>query len=68
MKLSRPFRPHDDIAFQGTQGGSPGLRDNAPLALKEDPDFNLGFSIWRSSWFFVQPKFCKATHQRANGP
>ncbi len=28
-----------------TQGGSPGLRDNAPLALKDGHDFSLGFSI-----------------------
>ena len=28
-----------------TQGSSPGLRDNAPLALKESHDFRLGFSI-----------------------
>ena len=26
-------------------GRCPGLRDNAPLALKEGPDFSLGFSM-----------------------
>ena len=28
-----------------THGSSPGLRDNAPLALKVGLDFSLGFSI-----------------------
>ena len=42
VKLSRPFRPHDAISSQDP-GRCPGLRDNAPLALKQDPDFSLGF-------------------------
>ena len=33
------------VLYFTTQGSSPGLRDNAPLALKEGPDFSLGFSI-----------------------
>ena len=33
------------LLFRTTQGGSPGLKDNAPLALKEGPDFSLGVSI-----------------------
>ena len=44
MKLSRPFRPHDAIVSHDP-GRCPGLRDNAPLALKEGPDYSLGFSI-----------------------
>ena len=31
--------------FPRIQGSSPGLRDNAPLALKEGHDFSLRFSI-----------------------
>ena len=33
------------LLLSRTQGSSPGLRDNGPLALKEDPEFCLGFSI-----------------------
>ena len=36
VKLSRPFRPHNDIVYYDT-GRRP--RDNAPLALKEAPEF-----------------------------
>ena len=44
VKLSRPFRPHDAIVYHNP-GRCPGLRDNAPLALKVGPDFSLGVSI-----------------------
>ena len=40
VKLSRPFRPHDAISSQDP-GRCPGLRDNAPLALKEGHDFYI---------------------------
>ena len=44
VELSLPFRPHDAIASHDP-GRCPGLRNNAPLALKEVPDFSLGFSV-----------------------
>ena len=44
VKLSRPFRTHDTIASQDPWR-CPGLRDTAPLALKEGPDFRLGFPV-----------------------
>ena len=39
------FQAARRYCFPRTQGGSPGLKDNAPLALKENSDFSLGVSI-----------------------
>ena len=64
VKLSRPFRPQDVIVSHNP-GRCPGLRDNAPLALKEGRDFNLCFSIWRSSCFFLK---AMSKTKRINGP
>ena len=39
------FQAARRYCFPRSQASSPGLRDNAPLALKECPDYSLGFSI-----------------------
>ena len=44
MKLSRPSG-RTKLLLSKDPGRCLGLRDNAPLALKEGPDFSLGFSI-----------------------
>ena len=67
VRLSRPFRPHDAIASLNP-GRCPGLRDNAPMALKEGLDFSLGFSVSSKTRVSIAKTESTIFHGKPNFP